>query len=162
MKFTDGFWQIRENITAAYAHEYMDHHVNGKELTVYTVSKHVASKADTMDVMMLTLSITSPMENVIRVSMVHFDGGCEREPFVALTQTDPYVTITEDEPSITYRSGETRAVISKAPSAWKIEFYHGDRLLTDTSYKNMAYMKDTAAKKNYMVEQLAIDIRQYL
>lgn len=112
MKFTDGFWQIRENIRAAYAVEYMDHQIDGKELTVYTVSKHVASKADTTDVMMLTLSITSPMENVIRVSMVHFDGANEREPIVALRNTEPDVCITEDEHAITYRSGQMRAVIT--------------------------------------------------
>jgi len=162
MKFTDGFWQIRENITAAYAHEYMDHSICGKELTVYTCSKHVASKADTMDVMMLTLTVTSPMEDVIRVNMVHFDGADEREPIVPLTNTDPHVTITEDEETITYQSGKTRAVIYKTPSRWKIEFYYGDKLLTDTSYRNMAYMKDNQAKKNYIVEQLAIDIGEQI
>ena len=162
MKFTDGFWQIRENITAAYAHEYMDHSICGKELTVYTCSKHVASKADTMDVMMLTLTVTSPMEDVIRVNMVHFDGADEREPIVPLNSTDPHVTITEDEETITYQSGKTRAVIYKTPNRWKIEFYYGEKLLTDTSYRNMAYMKDNEAKKNYIVEQLAIDIGEQI
>ena len=158
MRFTDGYWEMKKNIRPGYAVEYIDHEIHGKELVVYTTSKHIANKGDTQDVVMLTLSITSPMENVIRVSMVHFAGVPEKAPFVPVTQEDPEVQITEDEQTITYQSGTLRAVICKAPNGWKIEYFDGDQPLTDTSYKNMAYMMNSETKKNYMVEQLAIDV----
>ena len=160
MKFTDGFWQMREHIKPGYAVEYIDHEVHGKTLTVYTTSKHVANKGDTQDVNMLTIDITSPMENVIKVSMAHFIGKLEKEPFIKVKQENPDVKIYEDEAAITYQSGTLRAVISKEPSSWKIEYFDGDELLTDTSWKNMAHMLNTATNTGYMVEQLAIDVNE--
>lgn len=162
MKFTDGVWQMRENVKPAYAVEYIDHEIRGKELTVYTTSKHVAGKGDTQDATVLSITLTSPMENVIKISMVHFAGVWERAPFVAVRQDDPDVQIVEEEQSLSYISGTMRAVISKVPNHWKIEFFEGDHLLTDTSYRNMAYMKNSQSQKNYMVEQLAIDIDEQI
>ena len=140
MKFTNGYWEMKKNIKPGYAVEYIDHEVHGKELTVYTTSKHYGNKGDTQDVVMLTLTLTSPMENVIRVGMTHFAGVLEKAPFVPVKQENPEVSITEDEQSITYQSGTMRAVISKLPNSWRIDFYEGDHFLTDTSYKNMAYI----------------------
>ena len=110
---------------------------------------------------MLTLVFTSPMENVIKVSMSHF-ATLEKGPFIQVQETDPEVQITEDEKTITYQSGTLRAVISKEPNNWKIEFFEGNQPLTDTSYRNMAYMRDGNTGKNYMVEQLAIDINEQI
>lgn len=161
MKFTDGFWQMREGITPAYAVEYIDHEIHGNELTVYTTSKHVAGKGDTQDVCMLTLVLTSPMENVIKVSMSHF-ATMEKAPFIQVTDTAPQVQITEEEETITYQSGTLRAVVSKVPNNWKIEYFEGEKPLTDTAYRNMAYMKNAVSGKNYMVEQLAIDVNEQI
>ena len=35
MKFTNGYWMLREEINAAYAVEYSGHSINGNTLTVY-------------------------------------------------------------------------------------------------------------------------------
>lgn len=63
---------------------------------------------------------------------------------------------TKNRPQII--SGSLRAEVNKTPNEWGISFYEGNRLLTETSYRNMAYMIDNNTDKCYMVEQLSLDI----
>ena len=56
------------------------------------------------------------MENVIKVSAVHFKGALYKGPhYQVAEQEGSFVSITEDEETITYQSGRTSAVIHKAP-----------------------------------------------
>lgn len=63
---------------------------------------------------------------------------------------------------ICYQSGRTKALIDKRPTSWSIRFFDGDRELTQTGYRNMAHMTDENTEKNYMVEQLALDVDEYV
>lgn len=162
MKFTKGFWQIADGITPLYAVEYADSRINGSELTIYAPGKHIASRGDCLNLGILTVRLTSPMEDVIKVSITHFEGKAYPGPFVQVANTNPHVTIEESEDSIVYKTGNTSAVIDKRPNSWGIRFYDRDRELTDTSYRNMAHMKNSVNGKCYMVEQLALDIDEYV
>ena len=44
MKFTNGFWLMKDGILPQYAIEYSDHCLNGTELTVYASSKHISNR----------------------------------------------------------------------------------------------------------------------
>lgn len=158
MKFTSGYWLMRKEITPLYAVEYADHRVFGTELAVYAPSKHIGDRGDALNSGMLTVYITSPMENVIKVSIRHFEGAAYRGPFAKVRQTNPQVQIEETDAELIYRSGHTSAVIDKRPASWGIRFLDGERELTETSYRNMAYMQNRDTGKNYMAEQLALDV----
>lgn len=162
MKFTKGFWQTADHITPLYAVEYADSRINGNELTIYAAGKHITSRGDCLNLGLLTVRLSSPMENVIKVSITHFEGKAYPGPFAQVTKTNPNVVIEESEDSIVYKTGYTSAVIDKRPNCWGIRFYDGDRELTDTSYRNMAHMTNSASGKCYMVEQLALDIDEYV
>ena len=127
MKFTNGFWQTADGITPLYAVEYADSRVNGSELTVYAPGKHITSRGDCLNLGILTVKLTSPMEDVIKVSITHFEGKQYPGPFVQIADTNPNVTIEESEDSIIYKTGNTRAVIDKRPDSWGIRFYDGER-----------------------------------
>ena len=158
MKFTSGYWLMRKEITPLYAVEYADHRVFGTELAVYAPSKHIGDRGDALNSGMLTVYITSPMENVIKISIRHFEGAAYRGPFAEVQQTDPRIQIEETDTELIYRSGRTSAVIDKRPASWGIRFLDGDRELTETSCRNMAYMQNRDTGKNYMAEQLALDV----
>ena len=66
MKFTNGFWKIREEITPLYAVEYGGCRINGGELTIYAPGKQIRSRGDILNLGMLTIRITSPMEDVLK------------------------------------------------------------------------------------------------
>ena len=175
MKFTNGYWRIREEIDPVYAVEYYDADYStnydtvydtGKKdnsLVVYAATKHMGDRGDTLNQPMLTVTFSSPMENVIKVSAVHFKGALYKGPhYQVAEQEGSFVSITEDEETITYQSGRTSAVIHKAPMGWKVEFKDGDRLLTESSFRNLAYMKNRETGKNYMAEQLLLDVGEYV
>lgn len=177
MKFTSGYWLLQKEIAPLYAIEYADHRVYGNELVVYAPAKHIAGRGDTLNLGMLTIYLSSPMEDVIKVSVRHFEGAVYHGPFAEIRKTDPQVKIQETDRSIIYQSGHTKAVIDKRPDSWGICFLDttgsdtavcggdagdglsaGARVLTETSWRNMAYMKNNDTGKNYMVEQLALDV----
>lgn len=158
MKFTSGYWMTRKEITPLYAAEYADHRISGTELAVYVPSKHIGDRGDALNLGMLTVYLSSPMENVIKVSVRHFEGAAYRGPFAEIRQTNPQVQIEETDTELIYRSGSTSAVIDKRPASWGIRFLDGDRELTETSYRNMAYMQNRDTGRNYMTEQLALDV----
>ncbi len=162
MKFTSGFWMVREEITPLYAVEYADSRINGGELTVYASAKNIKSRGDCLNSGMLTIRITSPIEDVLKVSVSHFEGTAYPGPFAAAADCYPKVKIVESEEEIVFLTGDTKAVIDKRPDSWGIRFYDGDRELTSTGLKNMAHMKNRETGKCYMVEQLALDVDEYV
>ncbi len=162
MKFTNGYWQVRDEISPLFAVEYGSHRVNGSSLTVYAPSRHIEQRGNILNMGMLTVVLTSPMEDVIKISVRHFEGTAYRGPFAETKDTNPNVTIEETEDSVIYQTGKTKAVVSKAPNAWSVRFFDGDRELTNSSFRNMAYMSNKKTGRNYMVEQLALDVDEYV
>lgn len=162
MKFTNGYWLMKDEITPDYAVEYADSRMDGNSLYVYAPCKHIADRGDCLNIGMLTIKLSSPMEDVIKVSIVHFAGTRYEGPFVEIQETNPHIEIEEDDETIVYQSGSLKAVIDKRPSSWGIVFYDGDRRLTDSGFRNMAHMNNRNTGKTYMVEQLAIDVDEYI
>jgi len=80
MKFTDGYWRTRPDVTAHYpvhVHEVEieagpAHPVDA--LTVYGATRRLAHRGDTLNLALLTVRFSSPMPNVIRVQMAHHQG----------------------------------------------------------------------------------------
>ena len=68
MKFTDGYWSVKKEMTPLYAVEYADSRRKGDELTIYAPAKHIAHRGDSLNLGMLTIRLSSPMEDVIKVS----------------------------------------------------------------------------------------------
>lgn len=162
MKFTNGYWLLRDEMTPAYAAEYASHVVIGNELTIYTPGKHIADRGDSLNLPMLTITLSSPMEGIIKVSAVHHEGRPPKGPFAKINETNPKVTITEEESQIIYQTGTLKAIIDKTPNAWKIAYYEKDQFLTESSFRNLAHMSNSNTQKTYMLDQLSVDVDEYI
>lgn len=162
MRYTNGFWAMREGIIPAYAIEYAGHTVKGNELTVYLPAKHIADRGDPMNIPMLTVTLTSPMEGIIKVSAVHHAGAVIRGPFAKYQEENPQAEISETDEELVYRSGKLKAVIDKRPNHYRLSFYEGDQFLTESGYHNLAYMRDSNTGRKYMIEQHLIDVDEYV
>ena len=160
MKFTNGYWLMRDEITPMYAVEYHSHIVADKTLEIYAPSTHIFGRGAALNIGVLTVRLSSPMDDVIKVELVHFDGEVDKGPYVNVNEGERNIDITENEDELIYKAGNLKAVISKHD--WNISFFHGDKKLTDTGYRNMAHMAIRDTGKCYMVEQLALDIDEYI
>ena len=93
MKFTNGFWAMRDGIVPAYAVEYGGHMVREQELTVYLPAKHIADRGDPMNIPMLTITLSSPLKGIIKVSAVHHAGAVVRGPFAQMNAENPRIEL---------------------------------------------------------------------
>ena len=84
-------------MTPLYAVEYADSRRKGDELTIYAPAKNIAHRGDSLNLGMLTIRLSSPMEDVIKVSVVHFEGTAYKGPFAEINQTSPHISIEETE-----------------------------------------------------------------
>ena len=162
MKFTNGYWLLRDEMKAAYAVEYGSHRVYGKELTMYLPCSHIVDRGSCLNIPLLTVTLSSPMDGVIKVSAVHHDGAVYNGPFAKIYTGDAHVRIEENEEQLIYQTGSLKAVIDKAPNGYKMAFYEGDTFLTESSFRNLAYMQNTKTGKNYMLEQMFLDVDEYV
>ena len=110
MRFTNGYWKIKDNIIAEYATEYYGHRMEGGRLTLYAPFRHVAGRGNTLDQGQLTVILSAPMEGVVRVDVVNHRGKRHRGPDFALAQPGGVVpALREEEDFLYYEAGAVTA-----------------------------------------------------
>lgn len=141
MRFTDGFWQLREGVTARYAREAHDIEEHDGALIVTAPTKVIESRGDTLNRAVLTVTLTAPLEGVIGVLIEHHTGGLPHEGFdlPGLDGSAPPATIVIDETSGTIRSGALTARV-QAGAGWSLSFESDGRVLTRAEEKSIAML----------------------
>jgi len=103
-----------------------------KELEYIVPTKHVASRGDTLNSSLLTVNISSPVDDVIKVTLEHHKGKRERGPSFELfpdgEPIPPLIKITyPSEDHISFTSGSLAVDVNTAPYSYALQF-------TDTSH----------------------------
>lgn len=156
MKFTDGFWQMRPGVTAHYPVHVHEVEVAPAALTVYGPERRQTSRGDTINVGLLTVHLSSPLENVIRVRLTHHRGAQPRKPGFSLpAQRAPSVEVRADAQAATLTSGRLTVRVEKAGD-WRIEFLDGERTITSSGWRGMGII-DTPDGR-FIHEQLALGV----
>ncbi|MGD0750840.1 MAG: alpha-xylosidase [Anaerolineales bacterium] len=156
MKFTDGNWQIRKGMTSYFPAELYEVALEPRAMTIYAPTTKIVTRADTHDVPLLSIRFSAPMENVIRVQIVHHKGGQPRTPeFILYEQPDPKPLVSEDEQCATLTSGQLSACVHKGDT-WLVEYKAGERLVTSSSWHGLGFV-DTQDGR-FIHEQLNIGV----
>lgn len=138
MKFTDGFWHLRPGVTASYAQEAYKVVADGDSLVVTAPSRVIKTRGDVLNLPVLTVTLSSPAEGVIKVRLEHHTGG-RRSAGFELAEQSGSGSVSVDEADATLTSGGLSAVVSKG-GPWDVSFYSGDRRLTGLGPKSLAHM----------------------
>ena len=156
MKFTDGYWQVRPGMTPHYAEQVHDIEINNDSLTVYAPTKKLQGRGDTLNLPLLTIQYSSPLENIIRVKSVHHKGGLPHKPEFEITQqSDLQVVISNDEKFATLTSGGLSVRVNKGED-WLVEFIDNDKVLTSSGWHALGFV-DTPDGR-FIHEQLNIGV----
>jgi len=156
MKFTDGYWQIREGMTPYYAAQAYEVGIESDAVTVYAPTKKLQGRGDTINLPVLTLRFSSPMENVVRVQIIHHKGGRPRKPeFSLYPQPAPQVHIVSDDHAATLLSGQLSVRVQKGEN-WLVEYMGNDQVLTSSSWRATGFV-DTPEGR-YVHEQLSLGV----
>ena len=156
MKFTDGQWLLQPGVTAHYAAEARSVAAEDGKLVVHAPVRPIRDRGDTLQGPLLTITLSSPLPDIVRVRIEHFTGGLARGPQIPLApQADVAADISDGAESATLTAGELTARVKK--TNWGITFEAGGRLLTTSGWRGMAYMQ-TTNRGNHVVEQLSLGV----
>jgi alpha-D-xyloside xylohydrolase len=149
MKFSNGYWLLRDGVKAAHPVEVYDITQAAGELVVHAPTRPIRHRGDLLQGPVATVRFTSPMPDVIGVSLTHFQGERRRQPEFALATGEPYVHLTDE--SLTSGALEVRV-----GRDWKVEFVAGGRVLTASEGKGMGFL--TLDGKHYVRDQLCLGV----
>lgn len=80
MKFTDGQWLLRPGVTAHYATEVRSITSEDGQLVIEAPVRAIRDRGDTLQGPLLTVTLSSPMRDVIRVRIEHLPAACPVVP----------------------------------------------------------------------------------
>lgn len=157
MKFTDGNWLIRPGVHASYPAQAYDIEPGDATLTAYAPTRRIAHRGDTLAGPVLTVELSAPMPDVVRVRLTHMAGQAPREPHFALhTQPDAFAQVQVDERAASLTSGRLTARIARG-ERWGLEFLGDGRPLTASGWRGMGIIEQ-ADGQHYLHEQLGLGV----
>ena len=141
MKFTDGFWQIRPGIEPLYGREAYDICADGEHrLQVFATTGVVAKRGDTLNRPLLTVTLSSPLPDVIGVRIDHHVGGARPQGFDLVGAQDGHGVVVVDETGGSLTSGRLSARV--APGApFGITFEAEGRTIVSAGDKSIANVR---------------------
>ncbi|HEU4326362.1 MAG TPA: alpha-xylosidase [Roseiflexaceae bacterium] len=161
MKFTDGNWLMRPGVRAFYpAHAY-DLEAGAGTLTAYAPTRRIAHRGDTLGGPLLTVELSAPLPDVLRVRLSHLHGAPERGPHFPL-QSDPAHTaqVADDGTAATLTSGRLSARIARGDS-WRLDFLADGRPLTSSGPRSMGIIQQDDGGR-FIHEQLSLGVGEYV
>ncbi|MGW6054248.1 alpha-xylosidase [Streptomyces sp. NPDC055189] len=158
MKFTDGFWLMRDGVKASYATEVRSVRADADRFTAHAAVKHVERRGDTLNSPLLTVDCHSPAEGVIGVRTTHLAGKRRPGPDFALPGADAGVgQVRRDGDVIELTSGPLTARLDRA-APWALSFQDADgREITSAGRKGTAFFT-TGDGGHHMAGRLTLDV----
>lgn len=160
MKFTDGYWQIREGYEVQNPADIRDVKQSGDSMTVYAATKVIETKGDTLNGTLLKATYSSPMPDVIRVQLNHHKGKVKKNPEFELYTEPTDVQIAIDEEVAELTSGSLSVKVNRK-EGWNIDFNFAGKRMTGSGWRAPAYIKDPN-KTAYYREQLDLGVGEYI
>jgi alpha-D-xyloside xylohydrolase len=159
MKFTDGNWLLQPGVHPHHpAEAYELAQEEDGVLTIFAPTRPIRHRGDTLQGPLLTIKISSPMDDVIRVRVEHFTGAPERGPHIPLTvEKNPRTVIAISDSEAIVRAGELSARVLRAAGNWDLSFFANGRTITRSGFRAMGYVQ-TPAHGEFMHEQLALGV----
>ncbi|MET9513603.1 alpha-xylosidase [Streptomyces sp. NPDC002994] len=163
MKFTDGFWLMREGVHASYATEVRDLHVSSDHITAYAAVRRVEHRGATLNTPLITVECFSPAEGVIGVRATHHAGKAHHGPEFELFGADGgsgggSAATTRRDGTVTELTSGPLTLRFDTEQDWGPVFLDGEgRRLTAVESKGTAFAT-TADGGHHMVAQLALGV----
>jgi len=157
VKFTNGYWLLREGVQARYPVQAYDVTLESDALVVYAPTEKIRHRGDTLNQPLLTVRCSSPAPDVISVAVSHFAGEQLGHPEFPLNTDSSVQVHTElDDSHATITSGGRSAQFIRGED-WRLEFRAGGKVLTASGNKALALVS-THSDGNHVREQLSLGI----
>ncbi|GLY79422.1 alpha-xylosidase [Actinoallomurus iriomotensis] len=159
MKFTDGYWMLRDGVQASYPNGVLDVETGPGSFTVHAPTQPIRHRGDLLRGPAITLTYSSPMPDVISVTITHFAGEEPRGPRFALREEDAEAVVSVDEDAAVLTSGALSVRVART-GPWRVEFSAGGRVLTGNGAKSTAIMETPDG--HHIREQLDLGVDHHV
>ncbi|KAJ5605769.1 Aldolase-type TIM barrel [Penicillium lagena] len=149
MKFTEGMWCLQEGIR-------IDWMSNVERLSIQDetvqllLNKVQRNRGDTLNSATVSAQITSPLEGIVGVKLVHWAGEVDRGPHYELNTGKGHTKISHDKNKnkLSYASGPLHLGVNTAPNELDFVFSSPNgKKLTGHSWRSIGYVGDQKADK---------------
>ncbi len=170
MKFSNGCWLQKEGTECFSPAQVYFSKVTDREVTICAPTHKIKERGDTLGGVNLTIQITAPMPEVLRVQVFHYKGASDKAPHFELNAGEGnFLWAQEREDRLVVVSGSLRLEVLKSNCA--MTFYRGDEKITSSAGKDLAYMKtdwkglaydDGLEHDTYMRQQLSLGVGELI
>ena len=165
MKFGNGCWLQKEGCECFAPQQVYFVKTEPKKVTLCAPTARINHRGDTLGGIVLTIEITSPMPEVIRVKTSHHLGVQKKGPDFELNiEENMDLNVTEDEEKIRIESGSLALIITK--EYWSLTYERNGEVITKSSGRDLAFMKtdwngfayDKGGADAYMRQELGLSV----
>lgn len=170
MKFSNGCWLQKQGTACFSPAEIYFIKKESNALTLCAPTQHIRHRGDTLGGVNLTVRITAPAPEVLRVQTAHYLGVQKKGPSFELSlDENAALSVEEDEQKLTVTNGGLSLVIDKGSAA--MTYYRDGEKLTASSGRDMGYMKtdwqgmpydDGSERDTYMRQMLSIGVDEHI
>jgi len=128
MKFNLGEWRMKPGYVSYNAEQIREVRISPDHRQVYLFIVPYRKDERSMDGPVLEVTVTSPMEDMIRLQTVHFKGDRKKKPKYDLDDRKVPMHVEDDGENLTIASGETRLEIHKKNPCSLCYFYQNQPL----------------------------------
>ena len=169
MKFSNGCWLQKENCACFSPAQVYFSKIEDDRVTICAPTSRINHRGDTLGGINLTIQISAPYPEVLRVQTFHHMGLRSRTPqFELLEPCTGKLAAEETDTQIIVRSGTLRIEIEKESGSFC--FLRGTEKITASGSRDLAYMKtnwkgyayDRGPEDAHMREQLSLSVGELI
>ena len=139
MKFSNGCWLQQEGCECFTPQQVYFNKIEENKVTLCAPTNRITHRGDTLGGINLTLVITSPLPEVLRVQTYHHLGAVKKSPAFEINENCLPLTTSETEESITISSGSLTLEIGK--NTWYMKYMRNGKVITESRNRDLALMK---------------------
>ena len=128
MKFNDGYWLLRQGVTATYAKEAFAVETSDTTVSVAALSRPVEHRGSHLNTPTITVDLASPANGVVTVRASRRVRTTPPEPDFELHPTSSEVAVESSDGWISLSAGDLTARMT-VDGPWGLEFRAGGRTL---------------------------------
>lgn len=169
MKFSNGYWLLKEGCGCFSPALAYFTRVEESKVTVCAPTGKITNRGATLGGINLTIEISAPYPEVLRIRTVHHMGARKKTPSFELAAPGAGLLKAEEtEELLAVSCGNLRMVMRRDNAA--ITFYRGGEKLTSSGAHDLAYIKtdwkgdayNRGADGAYMREQLSLSVGELI
>ena len=169
MKFSNGCWLQKENYECFSPAQVYFSKITENEVAICAPTGRINHRGDTLGGVNLTIKVSAPFPEVLRIQTYHHMGLAERFPQFELAEAKAgNLKAEETEEKLIICSGSLRMEVIKDNGSFA--FFRGEEKITASGWRDLAYMKtnwkgyayDKGPEDAYMREQLSLSVGELI